>query len=86
MVSGQPVTRPSGQIKQPGEDRPAFALGRMLDYEMEVGIFIGPGNALGDPIPMEEAGAHIFGFCNPHKINNEAQWISRSKSTWHPRR
>jgi fumarylacetoacetase len=75
-ASGQPVTRPSGQIKASGEDHPRFAVGRMLDYEMEVGIFIGPGNSLGDPIPIDEAGAHIFGLC----LLND--WSARDLQAW----
>ncbi|WP_244435962.1 fumarylacetoacetase [Bradyrhizobium elkanii] len=60
--SGYPVRRPSGQWK--GKDRLAeFGAVRCLDFELEVGGFIGCGNELGQPIPMREARDHLFGYC-----------------------
>ena len=52
VVSGTPIRRPCGQT-EPGPDAPAPAFGpsRNLDYELEVGAFLGPGNALGEPDP-----------------------------------
>jgi fumarylacetoacetase len=71
VVSGTPVHRPSGQLKA-GE----FGLSRSLDYELEVGFFIGPGNELGEPIPIERAEEHIFGVC---LVND---WSARDIQAW----
>src|SRR5229473_3573634 len=60
VVSGTPVRRPSGQL-QAGSDPPVFAPSRQLDYECEVGFFIGQGNQLGQPIPISRAEDHLFG-------------------------
>src|SRR5262249_50941180 len=56
VVSGTPVRRPSGQLKQG-----VFGPSASLDYELEIGFFIGTGNMLGEPIPIAEAEDHIFG-------------------------
>jgi fumarylacetoacetase len=71
-----PVTRPNGQRKPPGADAPAFGPSRRLDYELELGIWIGPGNALGQPIPIGQAGDHIAGFC----LLND--WSARDLQAW----
>ena len=51
VPSGTPVRRPRGQIKDPNAEAPVFAPSRALDYEMEVGCFVGPGNAAGRARP-----------------------------------
>ncbi|MGH3264026.1 MAG: fumarylacetoacetase [Trebonia sp.] len=61
--SGTPVRRPSGQRKPPDQPAPDFGPCRNLDYELELGVWIGPGNALGEPVPIAEAHRHIAGFC-----------------------
>ena len=71
VVSGTPVRRPRGQLKA-GE----FGPSRSLDYELEVGFFIGPGNELGAPIPIECAEEHIFGVC---LVND---WSARDIQAW----
>jgi fumarylacetoacetase len=71
VVSGTPVCRPSGQLKA-GE----FGPSRSLDYELEVGFFIGPGNPLGEPIPIDRAEDHIFGVC---LVND---WSARDIQAW----
>jgi fumarylacetoacetase len=71
VVSGTPVRRPRGQLKA-GE----FGPSRSLDYELEVGFFIGPGNDLGEPIPIERAEEHIFGVC---LVND---WSARDIQAW----
>ncbi|HTX77194.1 MAG TPA: fumarylacetoacetase [Terracidiphilus sp.] len=76
VVSGQPIGRPSGQIKPPQVAEPIFGPARNLDYELEVGIFIGPGNPLGKPIPISAAEQHIFGFC---LVND---WSARDIQSW----
>jgi len=74
--SGLPVTRPDGQMKSPGAEAPEFGPCRRLDYELELGVWIGPGNELGRPIPIAEAGGHIAGFC----LLND--WSARDLQTW----
>jgi fumarylacetoacetase len=72
VVSGATVRRPAGQI-MPG---PQFGPTQALDYELEVGFFIGAGNALGEPIPMESAEDHVFGVC---LVND---WSARDIQAW----
>ncbi len=76
VPSGTPVRRPDGQLKDPNADAPVFAPSRALDYEMEVGCFVGPGNALGEPVPINEAEDHLFGLC---LVND---WSARDIQTW----
>jgi fumarylacetoacetase len=71
VASGTPVVRPSGQL---GEGK--FGPTRELDYEMEVGLFVGPGNAPGEPIPISEARAHVAGAC---LVND---WSARDIQRW----
>jgi fumarylacetoacetase len=74
--SGTPVTRPSGQTKAPDADGPVFGPCRRLDYELELGVWIGPGNDLGRPIPIAEAGEHIAGLT----LLND--WSARDLQAW----
>ena len=74
--SGEPVIRPSGQRKAADADAPEFGPSRRLDYELELGIWIGRGNELGTPIPIGEAGEHIAGFC----LLND--WSARDLQAW----
>lgn len=76
VASGAPVRRPCGQTRDPQATQPAFGPSRRLDYELEVGVFVGPGNALGEPIPIAEAERHIFGVC---LVND---WSARDIQTW----
>ncbi len=55
IPSGTPVGRPRGQIKPPNAESPVFAPTQALDYEMEVGCFVGPENPLGAPVSLESA-------------------------------
>ncbi|WP_037499296.1 fumarylacetoacetase [Sphingomonas jaspsi] len=75
-VSGEPVVRPKGQRKPPEADAPDYGPCRRLDYELELGIFIGKGNALGDTIPIGEAADHIAGYC----LLND--WSARDLQAW----
>jgi len=75
-VSGQAFARPTGQIMPKGESWPLVAPSRSLDYELEVGIFIGAGNALGSRIPLETAEDHVFGVC----LLND--WSARDIQAW----
>src|SRR4051794_17508158 len=63
VVSGTSVRRPNGQRKPANETVPSFGPSRNLDHELELGIWIGPGNAQGKPIPIAEAADHVAGFC-----------------------
>jgi fumarylacetoacetase len=74
--SGVPVVRPNGQRKAPDEVAPSFGPSRRLDYELELGIWIGPGNDLGHPIPIGAAREHIAGFC----LLND--WSARDLQAW----
>ena len=74
--SGLPVIRPSGQTKAPDAAAPSFGPSRRLDYELELGVWIGPGNALGHPIPIAEAPRHVAGFC----LLND--WSARDLQAW----
>ncbi|MBV8045583.1 MAG: fumarylacetoacetase [Paludibacterium sp.] len=75
-VSGQRFVRPSGQIMAPGAERPSVGPCQRLDYELEVGIFIGAGNALGTSIALDDAEAHVFGLC----LLND--WSARDIQAW----
>ncbi len=75
VVSGTEIRRPCGQTKIQDSD-PAFGSTRMLDYELEVGIFIGPGNTLGRALPIAEAEQHVFGLC---LVND---WSARDIQSW----
>lgn len=76
VVSGTPVVRPRGQIK--AADRPAPEVGpsRRLDFELELGLVIGPGNPLGKPVPIGKAREHIFGIT----LFND--WSARDIQAW----
>jgi fumarylacetoacetase len=76
VVSGTDVRRPDGQTKPPTASEPIFGPSRSLDYELEVGIFVGPGNVIGSPIPIAQAAQHIFGLC----LLND--WSARDIQSW----
>jgi fumarylacetoacetase len=76
VVSGTPVVRPSGQSEPPAGGTPGFGPSRSLDYELEVGVFVGPGNARGTTIPLAEAEGHLFGLC---LVND---WSARDLQKW----
>ncbi len=75
-VSGEDVRRPNGQRKPATETIPSFGPSRNLDFELELGVWIGPGNELGQPIPIADAGNHIAGFC----LLND--WSARDVQGW----
>ncbi|PYJ21518.1 MAG: fumarylacetoacetase, partial [Verrucomicrobia bacterium] len=62
VVSGTNVRRPSGQTKPPDAASPTFGPTKSLDYELEMAFLIGPGNSLGEPVPIDRAVDHIFGL------------------------
>jgi fumarylacetoacetase len=76
VVSGTPIKRPNGQIKLPDAERPTFGPCRKLDIELETGFIVGTNTALGEPIPCEQAEAHIFGMV----LLND--WSARDIQQW----
>lgn len=76
IISGQDIHRPAGQTKADDADRPTFGPSRLLDFELEMGFFTGPGNPLGQPIPVHEAQEHIFGLV---LVND---WSARDIQKW----
>ncbi|KPX47348.1 Fumarylacetoacetase [Pseudomonas syringae pv. helianthi] len=75
-TSGTPVRRPRGQTLAPGQEVPVFGPCKRLDYELELGVWIGPGNAQGDAIGIDRAAEHIAGFC----LLND--WSARDIQAW----
>jgi len=75
VASGTRIVRPNGQI-QSGDAPPVFAPSRQMDYECELGCFIGRGNALGAPIAIDRAEEHLFGVC---LVND---WSARDIQRW----
>lgn len=76
VVSGTDIRRPGGQTKTPDAAAPLFGPSKALDYELEVGFFVGPGNALGRPVALDSAEQHIFGLC---LVND---WSARDVQAW----
>jgi fumarylacetoacetase len=75
-VSGQSFRRPRGQTLAQGSSAPVLAPSQRLDYELEVGLFVGTGNERGAPIDIVEAEAHLFGLC----LLND--WSARDLQSW----
>src|ERR1700720_2534600 len=76
VVSGAEVRRPQGQIKPPDAAVPIFGATKSLDYELEMAFLIGPGNSLGQAVPIDQALDHIFGFV----LMND--WSARDIQAW----
>jgi fumarylacetoacetase len=76
VVSGTPVVRPNGQTKAPDSPAPVFGPSRRLDFELELGFVIGPGNPPGKPIPIAKALDHVFGAV----LFND--WSARDIQAW----
>ncbi|MBL4720352.1 MAG: fumarylacetoacetase [Alphaproteobacteria bacterium] len=75
-IGGSPCRRPRGQIVLPDAKGPSFEPVRMLDYEMEIGAYVGVGNPKGYPIPLAEADQRLFGLC----LLND--WSARDIQGW----
>ena len=75
-VSGQHFHRPKGQTMPPGATVPSVVPSQRLDIELELGIFVGSGNTLGEPVAMAEAEDHVFGLC----LLND--WSARDIQAW----
>jgi fumarylacetoacetase len=76
VVSGTDVVRPHGQSKPEKADAPIFGPTRSLDFELEMAVFVGPGNMLGHPIPIAKAEDHLFGLV----LLND--WSARDIQAW----
>ena len=76
VASGTDVRRPSGQTKAPDAPAPSFGPSKLLDYELEVGFFVGAGNALGESIDLADAESQLFGYC---LVND---WSARDVQGW----
>ena len=76
VPSGADVRRPRGQIKPPDAPAPVFGPSKSFDYELEMAFLIGPPNSLGEPVPIDRALDHIFGFV----LMND--WSARDIQTW----
>ena len=76
VASGQPFHRPRGQLKAADAAQPVLAPSARLDYELELGIFVGTPNALGEPVPIEAAQEHVFGIA----LFND--WSARDIQAW----
>ena len=74
-ASGEPVRRPNGQWRA-SDGQVKFGPSEQQDFELEVGMFVGPGNELGQPISIDDAPEHIFGFC----LLND--WSARDIQRW----
>jgi fumarylacetoacetase len=76
VASGTAIRRPAGQSKPESVMEPLFGPSRRLDYELEVGFFVGPGNRHGQPIPIADVESHLFGLC---LVND---WSARDLQAW----
>jgi fumarylacetoacetase len=76
VVSGEGFRRPRGQTKAADAAVPDFGPSKRMDYELELGFFVGTGNALGEPIPIDEGEDHLFGVC----LLND--WSARDLQAW----
>jgi fumarylacetoacetase len=76
LASGQPFVRPHGQLMPPGATQPLLAPTKRLDFELELGVFIGTGSGLGKPVPLHEAESHVFGLA----LFND--WSARDVQAW----
>ncbi|XP_005989654.1 fumarylacetoacetase isoform X3 [Latimeria chalumnae] len=76
VVSGTPIRRPVGQMRPDDTKPPVFGASKLLDIELEMAFFLGPGNKLGEPIPVSKAHEHIFGMV----LMND--WSARDVQRW----
>lgn len=76
VISGTDVKRPNGQTMPMGADNPVFGPCKLMDFELEMGCFVGPGNNLGEPISTENADEHLFGLV---LVND---WSARDIQKW----
>ncbi|MDT7517402.1 fumarylacetoacetase [Rhodoferax sp. TBRC 17660] len=75
-ASGQQFHRPMGQTLKPGATVPDFGPSARIDYELELGVWVGMGNALGAPVSIADAEEHVFGLT----LLND--WSARDVQAW----
>jgi len=76
VLSGTDIVRPKGQTKAPDAEKPSFGDCNRMDFELEMGVLIGSGNILSEPIAVDDAKDHVFGFT---LVND---WSARDIQTW----
>ena len=76
VLSGTDIVRPKGQTKTPDAPAPSFGNSERLDFELEMGVFIGTGNNLGEAVSVNTAEDHVFGLA---LVND---WSARDIQTW----
>ncbi len=76
VVSGTPITRPSGQLKSPADSAPSFGPSAKLDIEAELGFVVGTGSPLGQGVSIASFAEHVFGVC---LVND---WSARDIQAW----
>jgi len=75
-ISDTPLQRPAGQILLPGQQQPVYAPTRQLDFELELAVLVGTGNALGQTLSLAQAEQQLFGLC----LLND--WSARDIQAW----
>lgn len=76
VPSGRDIFRPYGQTMSPDSDSPAFGPSKAMDFELEMGFFVGPGTSLGQSVQVDDAEQHIFGLV---LVND---WSARDIQRW----
>jgi fumarylacetoacetase len=76
VVSGTPITRPSGQRKAPDESAPTYGPSRRLDIEAELGFVVGAPSELGSAVPFTGLADHVFG------VTGLNDWSARDIQAW----
>jgi fumarylacetoacetase len=76
VISGTPLRRPMGQTKADDADAPSYGPSRLVDFELEMGFFIGQGNGLGHQVKANDAEDHVFGMV----LFND--WSARDIQKW----
>ena len=76
ILDGRNIVRPKGQTKAPDAASPSFGVSKRMDFELEMGLFIGSGNSLGEPVSVNDAEEHIFGMA---LVND---WSARDIQAW----
>jgi fumarylacetoacetase len=76
VVSGTPIRRPKGQTKGPNDENPTYAPTKELDFELEMGFFVGKPSAMGETVPIDEAPDYIIGYV---LVND---WSARDVQRW----
>ena len=76
VLNGTEIVRPKGQSKAPDMSAPSFGDSKRMDFELEMGVFVGTGNNLGDTVSVKDAEEHIFGLA---LVND---WSARDIQAW----